>query len=1406
MTAAIGPRYDWTRLTYPRGRDDGGYADEHGWLVPLPAWHFPGRRSFLAPLAGVRDEPVIVLMSAGGTGKSTALAQEYQALAGTACLIDLKDLAGKPDPAAWLSAQAAVPSPLPGDCWHVLLDGFDEALSLIPVPGLVALLDAWLGQQPDRGRLRLRLATRPGVRQNAELEQVLLRYWPRDAVVVRDVAPLGRADVLLAATARGVPDPEGFVAGLEKRSLVPVAALPMTSKVLLDRAAEGRPLPESAEEAYRLACEQLCEEPQPWRQRPPGLGLQELMRCAAHLAAILEFCGGGILTTSLEPIAGAPVRLVDAADVIRPEAGAVAEEALSWLTATPLLRSLSDNQWQFASQALQGFLAATHLKGRRLAPVTVQSLLFAGVGRERYVHPRHKDLAGWLAWYRPEVYKEILALDPVPLLSPDLPAQPPAVRAQIADALLTHAARIRRLPRGQDLHRVNHPGLRGQLAEKITPKTAWQPGDSLREVQLATAILLARACPDQAPAGALLDVAEDDETPTGIRTAALEAVPPGAATAPQAASRLDALAAAPEAEVAVGALLALWPQQLPTEALLPRVPTSAPETAWQRIALRLGPADAGAVLAWLQAQFMGGTVNSPAGVMRLLAWACSALRPAEGEKPQQPAAAELADVLVLLLRSDRAHDVHLADIAGSWAGVPVWRRLLAGEIIARLTAADTTALDAVQQHQLALFPPEDSIYWARKAAADTASSLAAMLPLPYPGDIPELDQLRQERASNPQLEAVTARWFAPPPAWLQEARQQAAERSSQINGELERLAAERPAPDEIRPWWGTLVQWLARDPEKFHERHVPVHLDLAAAPSCPPPGSPLRTALQAAALHAVRQTPVMTAAGISRVVGFADACEVTALSLLDTPADLTPERWAGLALVLAFANCDATDHDQRVLLLLLAAGRAGTAFAEVLPAALSAISPQWTANVAATLAETALGDQADQALLAWVTSPDRPVKVWSDTTQALAPHDRATLPVLASLALIADRSLPPDDGDSRARWAHAVDLMLLHGPLDEIPARWHQILDSADSTVAWAQASTEDIGFSLYAHSPVNFWPTAYLMLIPQQAGQLYTRLAACGRVDFPPRRSPLDFPAPRPVADISGPGRRGIHNRLPELIAAHLTDAATQELQRLAATHPGHPELMKLAADHARRVSENLRPPTLAELTTLTTDVTTRVVRDITELTMVVLEALDVLQEQAKRSHGWSMLLWNRETEEAKEGWWPAWEDTLSNLVCAFLREHLAGHKLVINREVEIWPSRIDGSRTDVHVQAADPKDGAAEPLTVVIEVKGCWNRDILTGVTGQLLPYLQPGWAGIFLVGYFHSPEHEHPKYKGFPKEGAKPAKQGRHRTSKKHTPGQVLSDLQQQAGTAPATLIYARVLQLPLVLPSASGAEAA
>jgi hypothetical protein len=1386
MTAADAPRYGWVRQTYPRVRaGDAYFVDAHGWFSPMPSWYFADRVTALASLDQVRNEPVILMMSASGIGKSTALAQERDALtAAAACLVDLKELAGQQDPVAYLAAATQMPAQVPGDAWHILLDSFDEALKR--VRNLVELLDQWLHRwdEPERRRIRLRLATRPGVLANAALETVLRNHWQApDSVVVRDMAPLTRDDVVHAARERGIPDPEDFAIGLEQRGLVPVASLPLPLTTLLDHVAGGHQLPGTAEEVYRLACEQLCEEPDPARRRPEGLGLQEVMRTAEHLAAVLEFCGNGVLTDGLVPSPDGPVRLVDVAAAAEPGAEGHAEGLLSWLTTTPLLMSLSGNQWQFAHQGIQGFLAASYLKDRQLAPASIRSLLFAGPGLTRYVHPRHRDVAGWLAWHRPEVFSEILDHDPAALLSPDLLAQPAPVRAEVVDALFTAAGRGEELPRLAALHRVGHPGLGNQIAGQITLAAVRQA--SPQRQPLALALALARACPDQAPAAALLEVAEDDQVEEGIRTAAVNAVPEAAITGT--AVRLEALTMAPAAQVCQAALLRLWPQHLSTTELLTRTPVSAPESYWRWIELKLGAADVDTVVAWVRQQLQDDTVQMRTGTLRLLTWLCSFLKPANGEAPEQSAAAQLADVLVPLLRNEHlAYDIRLTDTRETWAD-PAWRRQLAGEILAGITAADGEALAAATHDTPALLPPEDSIYWARKAAQDTTGSLAVLgnpLALRYPGNTPELTELQEERQHDQRLAELTVRWFAPAPAWQQETEQAAAEHRTEINAQLERQLAQRPDPDHVRPWWWQIVQWLNRHPENYHEHFITVHLDLSAAPSCPPLGSPLRAAAQTAALYALGQAPVVTAGQISAVATFADACEVTALSLPDGPPVLTPERWAGLAMVLAFADCEHIDQVPRKSLLAHAVTQAGSVFAEALPAALSAAPPQWIANIVTTLVgETDLGDQVNQAVLTWAADPGLPTKVWRDTVQAIALHDRASLPVLAQLAQLADHGFPADGDDAQQRWAQAVDLLLLHGPADGIPSRWEQILASAEATSAWAHVAAHfGIGFSLYAHSPVAYWPPAYLALTPQQARLLYARLAQLGMIDLPRRGF---------VRDISGPGRRGVHGRLPELIARHLNDDAARELQALVRDHPEDPGLPGLAADHARRLSENLRPPTLAQFSIMTSDVNRRIVRDTAELTQVVLEALDTLQEQALWSHSWSMLMWNRMNERATDGWWPTWEDNLSNLVCAFLREHLVERKPVINREVEIQPRNLDGGRTDVHVQATDHRDAASQPLTVIIEVKGCWNTEITTGIHQQLLPYLQPrpGWAGIFLVGYFHQTGHHHENY------------QNRHRTTMNHTPEQILHDLQQQIGNAPdPNIMHARVLQLPLIPPSA------
>jgi len=74
-----------------------------------------------------------------------------------------------------------------------------------------------------------------------------------------------------------------------------------------------------------------------------------------------------------------------------------------------------------------------------------------------------------------------------------------------------------------------------------------------------------------------------------------------------------------------------------------------------------------------------------------------------------------------------------------------------------------------------------------------------------------------------------------------------------------------------------------------------------------------------------------------------------------------------------------------------------------------------------------------------------------------------------------------------------------------------------------------------------------------------------------------------------------------------------------------------------------------------------------------------------------------------------------------------------MVNREVQILRLGLDGQRTDIHVQANPARrEPNPRPLTVIIECKGCWNKDLDTAPSTQLVA--KPGSnAGIYLVGYF-------------------------------------------------------------------------
>jgi hypothetical protein len=79
-------------------------------------------------------------------------------------------------------------------------------------------------------------------------------------------------------------------------------------------------------------------------------------------------------------------------------------------------------------------------------------------------------------------------------------------------------------------------------------------------------------------------------------------------------------------------------------------------------------------------------------------------------------------------------------------------------------------------------------------------------------------------------------------------------------------------------------------------------------------------------------------------------------------------------------------------------------------------------------------------------------------------------------------------------------------------------------------------------------------------------------------------------------------------------------------------------------------------------------------------------------------------------------------------------GRAVIVNREVQ-----IRRKKTDIYVSAAAPTktDGVFDIVTVAVEVKGCWNRDLDTAMKDQLVDrYMRdtPCEHGMYVVGWFY------------------------------------------------------------------------
>lgn len=151
-------------------------------------------------------------------------------------------------------------------------------------------------------------------------------------------------------------------------------------------------------------------------------------------------------------------------------------------------------------------------------------------------------------------------------------------------------------------------------------------------------------------------------------------------------------------------------------------------------------------------------------------------------------------------------------------------------------------------------------------------------------------------------------------------------------------------------------------------------------------------------------------------------------------------------------------------------------------------------------------------------------------------------------------------------------------------------------------------------------------------------------------------------------------------------------------------------------------------ELYSLSSDNDKRIVNSNYQLLETICNSLESYQSELNTDLLEINNLWN-------DDGFPKNENHLSNNVAKYLRNYFSNKNIIVNREVQ-----IQSGATDIKIEALCEKVGQErfQTLNTVIEVKGCWNKDLKTSMSDQLKNKYMSAYGinhGVYLVGWFLS-----------------------------------------------------------------------
>ncbi len=479
----------------------------------------------------IKKAHCLILLGEPGIGKSTAVHDEILRTEETkgpgefVLVVDLKEYGS--EEFLW---KALFENEVWGDYrkgsykLHLFLDSLDEVR--IRIANIQKLLMRGFRDCPLDG-LFLRIACRTAEWPSSFYDQ-LCGLWSTEEVKLFELAPLTRKNVMQAAEIVGI-DVANFMRAIHEKRLGALASKPVTLNFLMNLYLTHGDLPTGQVELYRQGCLYLCEEPDKERREKGDisklycgvLSARERLAIASRIAAVLTFSNSYAVSRnglSETPEGCVPVAQLEGGKETTDRGTIDANDnAIQDTLKTGLFTSRGPELFGYAHQTYQEHLAAGYLRQADMRQI-----------KELLTHPHDVDVivpqlqetAAWVASERPDVMLWIMSIRPQNLLRSDLCMVDSTVKEELTEVLLRRIARdelFDDLSLRENYHKLVYPGIADKLRPIIENR-------ALSFVARRAAIDIAEACNLMELQTVLANIALDTSEADGLRSQAAQAV------------------------------------------------------------------------------------------------------------------------------------------------------------------------------------------------------------------------------------------------------------------------------------------------------------------------------------------------------------------------------------------------------------------------------------------------------------------------------------------------------------------------------------------------------------------------------------------------------------------------------------------------------------------------------------------------------------------------------------------------------------------------------------------------------------------------------------------------------------------------------------------------------------------